>query len=571
MNKILNKTYSKYLILITIILGLVSCEFLDVEPEDQFERVAYYENNRHAEMALAGVYGKLKNLYERNMSIVLNSGTDEFLFSLSNTSQKGGELSVFTYTAFDTNLKNIWQNHYTLISRANDFIYNIEGRDSIEGLSPERRQNMLGEALTLRALSYLNLVRMFEYIPLRKEPFVDVAEGGEDIHLAGSDPKDIYNLIIADLQAAIGVLPVNSKEYNRVSKYAAHGLLARTFLHLAGDRVNGGDYTLEECYDQVVSNCDAIINSGEHGLLSDYVDVFMNQIKQIESDREMIWEVSFVYTVERNMGGKIGNDNGPKVAETNSNTNPVGNPSVKAAISLNRLYGLDYEHDPAGNPDLRHGWNIVNYNINYNKTNLEYTFPGDIASSLDWYGGKWRRVLRAEETDEEGNVSYNAEYLEIGGMYDKWNTSINFPLLRYSDVLLMKAEALNELHGPIMDAVDLVDQIRERAGASDVQTLLVEQGDGLSQETFFEVIKDERSRELCFEGLRRFDLVRWGLLVDVMRVQNELMINHPDYNASNDEVLIVPGNEVDEKHNVFPIPNDELTLNTKISQHPLWN
>lgn len=552
------------------LLGMIalasSCNFLDLEPADEFKREDYYEDKNQAEMALAAVYANMADLYDEHLSIWLSAGNDELLHSKIAGTTRGSELSKFTYNAFTVDVKKIWTMSYSLISRANDVIYNIEGRDTISGLSALDKQAIIGEALTLRAMTYLNLVRMYEHIPVRILPFVDIAEENGDLHLGNVEPAEVYNQIIEDLEASVAMLPEEAIAYGRVTKYVAHGLLARTFLHLAGNRTQGGDYGIDECYNRVIEHSEAVINSGKHSLLDNYADVFINQIQQSQDSREVLWEVNFTYTNERNLGGFIGKFNAPKV-EGSDNTDPESTPMVFVTPTINQLYGEMYEEIPAENEDTRHGWNVVPYNINYDDG--VYSFPGDIGNKLRWYPGKWRRVQRVSTENPDGSITHSALLLETGAI-NRWHTSINFPLLRYADVLLMKAEAVNYLYGPTLDALDQINAVRLRAGASTVQDYLADQGLGLSQNQLFELIKDERSRELCYEGHRRFDLVRWGILVETMQEQNSLIINHPDYDPSKDEFLTYPGNAVQERHDVFPIPNDEITLNKNVKQHPEW-
>jgi len=549
---------------ITILLS--SCEFLELEPTSEFERGDYYQDKKQTEMAVAAVYTKMAESYKEHLSIWMSSGTDELLHNKLASTARGSDLCKYTYNAFSIDIRKVWTQSYSLISTANDVIYNLEGRDSIPELSLNDRQVMIGEVLTLRAFTYLNLVRMFEYVPLRTLPFVDIADENGDLHLESQGPEVIYNQIIKDLEAAIGMLPEEPLAYGRISKYAAHGILARAYLHYGGTRVAGGDIGTEECYEQALWNCNEIISSAKHSLLSDYEDVFLNEIQQAQDSREIIWEVNFVYTNERDLGGYIGNYNGPKVEGT-SNTDPEANPHNFITASLNQLYGKSFEETPELNTDKRHNWNVIPYNINYDDG--VYSFPSNISNKLRWYAGKWRRVQRLSSEDEDGVVSYGALPLETGAI-SRWRTSVNFPLVRYADILLMKAEIINHLYGPTIDALDAINQVRNRAEASDVQDLLVSEGKSLTQENLFQTLIDERSRELCFEGHRRFDLVRWGILLETMRNQNELIRNHPDYDSSKDEFLTYPGNAAGERHDVFPVPNDEITLNKNIKQHPLW-
>lgn len=145
---------------------------------------------------------------------------------------------------------------------------------------------------------------------------------------------------------------------------------------------------------------------------------------------------------------------------------------------------------------------------------------------------------------------------------DKNNTAINFPILRYSDVLLMVAEAENELNGATDVAYSYLNQVRERAGASDAPA-------GLSKDDFRQMVKDERARELCFEYTRHFDLIRWGefetnmqALVNVARAGGEW-----SQGPSNVYTYF----QVSSTYNYFPIPDAELAVNKAITtNNPGW-
>ncbi len=167
------------------------------------------------------------------------------------------------------------------------------------------------------------------------------------------------------------------------------------------------------------------------------------------------------------------------------------------------------------------------------------TFTSNIARVC----AKWRREYEADKKDKN-------------------YTAINFPILRYSDVLLMLAEAENELNGPTDEAYLYLNMVRERAGASTIS--------GLDQDEFRQMIKDERARELCFEYLRHFDLIRWGEFSERM---NELVIYAT---SSGTEWQQGPTNvytyfQVSDTYNYFPIPDVEMSVNKAITQNnPGW-
>jgi hypothetical protein len=142
------------------------------------------------------------------------------------------------------------------------------------------------------------------------------------------------------------------------------------------------------------------------------------------------------------------------------------------------------------------------------------------------------------------------------------STPTNFPLLRFSDVLLMYAEAENEVHGaPTPAALDALNKVRERAKAS-----LYTGANTISDKNeFFDRIVEERSRELCFEGLRKPDLIRWGIFIPVMKSVAAEMAQH-----GATAFYALAYKNAGERHLLFPIPSKDLSLNTALVQNPNW-
>ena len=144
-------------------------------------------------------------------------------------------------------------------------------------------------------------------------------------------------------------------------------------------------------------------------------------------------------------------------------------------------------------------------------------------------------------------------------------TSINFPLLRYADVLLMYAEASNEINGVTTEAYDAVKSVRDRAG---IKTRVASSYD---KDSFRQLIRNERGRELCFESLRRYDLIRWGIYVQEMQnykywVQDERWVRDTDMALFASRM----GSSVKPMHIFLPIPSVELGVNDLLDQNPLW-
>lgn len=147
--------------------------------------------------------------------------------------------------------------------------------------------------------------------------------------------------------------------------------------------------------------------------------------------------------------------------------------------------------------------------------------------------------------------------------------STNFPLMRYSDVLLMQAEAINATnHGPDATACEAVNKVRRRAWGLDpeVPNALCDVSSIDSEDDFLEIIMAERQRELCFEGQRKLDLIRWGIYVSTMNEYGrEAAADGGSFSYAGNS-----GKNVTERNVVFPIPNTELTVNKLMTQNPGW-
>src|SRR5690606_8098905 len=202
-----------------------------------------------------------------------------------------------------------------------------------------------------------------------------------------------------------------------------------------------------------------------------------------------------------------------------------GYATIGATATLYRLYD-----DPN---DVRRDWNIAPFKYESNTSLVKVDHRDNELYDRDT--GKWRREY---ETVLPRSVDYSPT---------------NFPVLRYADVLLMYAEAENELSGPD-NAHDALNEVRRRAGAYEFTGA----NRILDQDDFRQTIREERARELCFEGLRKFDLIRWGIFEQVMRnVGNDIAGNAP----SNLRYAAGGYERVNERQLLLPIPASEMSLN----------
>jgi hypothetical protein len=223
------------------------------------------------------------------------------------------------------------------------------------------------------------------------------------------------------------------------------------------------------------------------------------------------------------------------------------------------------KYDATGK-DLRRDWNLTTYTWAVNNTTNVATKTA-IAKTVQFGrdAAKWRR-----------------EY-ELLNPKDKNQTGINFPVLRYADVLLMFAEAENQVNGPTAAAYEAVNQVRRRGYGLPIATpsLVADMPAGLNKATFQQqAIEDERMRELCFEGLRRYDLIRWHKFYEAVKLSSDEMAAAPTSGVltiGNQQYGKLAGQNINldtsgkEKYYLFPIPSIEILSNKLITENnPGW-
>jgi hypothetical protein len=509
-----------FLLVLPILLVTTSgCKkFLTKEPLSFVSPANYYSNEEEVAKALAGVYDivSAETNWGCRIPIRHNGTTDESFFSY--TSIATGPFR-YNYDVSDPHVAEVWKSLYAGIERANTLLANIDKADMDEA----KRSVVKGETLFLRAFFYFTLVQYWGDVPLKLQPSSSV----NNVDIARTLSRDVYAQIIADMQEAETLVPTATEVgiSGKVSKSAVRGILARIYLTMAGYPMNDAS-KFKNARDWALK----VKESGEHMLNPNYKQIFINESADIEDFKECIWEAECYGTNNDAFreGGRMGNENGVKCSATNF-------ADIGYAYGFNsttrKLYFL------YSSKDVRRDWAISTYSLNASgvKTTLAAT---------NIYGrncAKWRR-----------------EY-EVLSPKNKNYTPTNFPILRYADVLLMLAEAENEVNGPTSLAHEALNLVRKRAGLTDTTIA--------AKDNFRLEIRNERARELCFEGLRKPDLIRWGIFLQSMKeTADELQANGlPTYKYAADNA-----SNVSERHLLYPIPLSETSLNKKIEQNPGW-
>lgn len=539
------------LIIISVTFLLIQgCNnLLDIEQKDNISSETLYVTESGAIAGLAGVYSRIVSAYrEAEINALYPSCyTDEGHYN---------RVGAFGYiknnfSASDTKLKTVWTNYYEGIVSVNTFLTGIKNSNLEESLKEE----LIGEGHFLRAFLYFDLEKAFggeEGIPMQLED-----TSGQ--LLPRTPGIDVYKQIIADLEIAEQNLPEDvNVTPGRAGKGVARGLLARAYLYMAGEPFNEPG-----AYEKAKEWTETIINDTYYELNPSYEDVFNNLAMEIYEPKEVLFQIGFSFAnSDVYQASKLGAVAGMLVHDEGCGK---GFALMNATISLIQKYRSDLS-------DERGLWNVNPYYVP-RQNNCE---PELLNNQFLEVASKYRRSLESNNT----NSSYGAHH---------------WPVLRFSDVLLMYAEAENKLNPGSSLALDAVNRVRNRAKATPL-TVINE-----------ELIQEERLLELCFEGHRKYDLLRWGVLEDKVTETKELMetlaadsafLNtdwsiYAEANIGDDgiplsgdepEVLEVRYNSFSSsfnyldgynnfdisKHYILPIPEQELGVNTNLSQTKGW-
>ena len=563
--------------IISLLVGFTfaSCEFLEKEPT-KLTPENYFNTEEEAASFLTGIYATIsQQAFYGADYMYLVAGDDMSHYGGSRGPADRG-LICNNATTSDATVTALWYVLYAGINRANMFLENI---DHVTGMSDAVKAQYIAEARFLRAFYYFTLVQCWGDVPFKTSSTQSVV--GLDI--PRTDRQTIYNFIVTEMAdaAETGLKSAAELSYKpgRISQSTAWGILARVYLFRAGEyhreKRNATQAETKDYYEQASFYAQKVIGAG-HGLAENYWDFFIDLCanRSNTTANESIWEAEFAgnNTSDTQAEGRIGNFFGVPAKDFSSNSSIVGKADPGYCYgfiySTPKLYNLYIN-----NHDIeRFNWNIVPFT---------YVFTDNGVTGRTFELGKKAEVMaqygpisyQYGDKDTE-NTSKTTNYSRPCGKFrreyeadkkDKNYTSINFPILRYSDVLLMIAEAENEANdAPTKLAYTYLNDVRRRAG-------ITEYPETLSKEEFRQAVKDERAMELCFEYTRRFDLIRWGEFVDNMQA---LVSQAQSGNAANwpqGQTNVYAYFNITDTYNYFPIPDAEMSVNKAITQNnPGW-
>lgn len=460
-----------------MIFAAFSCsDFLEEDSRSAVVPEDFYKSEAEAEAGLIGLYAILDNgNYHQQFGI---SAIGDFAADNFRTNGASNfvakTVNPFTYEADPANTRIL--DFYQDAYELINRANALISRIEDSDISVDFKSAIIGEAKFLRAYTYFNLVRMFGDVVVRTEESTSL-EGLEQARAAAAE---VYEQILLDLQQAESELPVTPADVGRATQGAAKSLLSLVLLTI-------GDFA------GTVAKAEEVMNNFNYSLFPDYGSLFLVENEYVE---EMIFGVQFNADIRTGYVNQI-------------------TPAELSAFGGITAYGSDDE-DPFSLLDA------------YEAGDLRR--DATIYDSIEWQGSFVNpEGIHFRKLAEEF-LSQGVPEAEVG--------QINFPVLRYAEVLLIYAEALNELNGgPTAEAYQAVNQIRNRAGLSDLPA-------GMSQADFRDALLKERRVEFIMEGKRWFDLKRMDKLA---------------------EFLTPIGWEP--RNVVFPIPQTALDANKSLTQN----
>jgi hypothetical protein len=497
----------KHITILIIMFCLLSCgdDFLDKTDPSTLVASSFYETEAQVRQAVNGVYGQLQGIISNQWAYnEFVSDNTTLHFNIGNRGQ-GPSLEAIEFWQMNSgtsNINNLYSSIYLTMVNINTALSKLPGAKFDEGLKAQYE----GELKFMRGYYYFLLVQYFGEVILITEPLQVPSQA----YAFERQPVDaVYELIHSDLNFAINALPssYNSANVGRATKGAALTLLGKVQL------------TRKE-YANAVATLNQVLPLG-YSLLPNYADVF-DPLKK--NHAESIFEVQF---------------QGDNTAGEGSNFIYTFAPLFSSGAVIN------FPGQDGG------GWN---------------TPSRDMIAAYE--GGD----LRKDVSLKEGYTNKSNIWVPVP-FINKYNhphtilnvTNDNWPVLRYADVLLMLAEAINEQGNPTAEAYDYLNAVRTRAGLAELS--------GLDQASFRDAVLKERRVELAFENHRWFDLKRTKTPAELATFLNAyaateksnpttdrggIPFSAGDYQFSDYEVL-------------FPIPANEIRINPKLTQNPGYN
>ena len=592
--------------------ALPACSFLDTDPQI-IPDDGYYNSEQKLIYGLAGVYGVLNSeaLYGNYYSLQIANADDLCYFNNYNNSESRPDR--YNHSAGTAAIYDTWSKLYEGIKNANRYIEAVEKTEIDPGKLSVDIGLYIAEARFLRAYYHFLLAQAWGDVPLRVK--ATTSPNPNDVQMAATPQEQVLKWCADEIEATIPDLyePIDNTP-SRVSQTVAQGILARVYLFMAGESVKQIDgLDKKEMYRRAAYWANEVIASHKHDLNESYEEIFINMIRdQYDTQfHESMWEAEFLgdrTSATDWTNGRIGDLIGLRSQSRTTNYSEWAcDYSYGYYNGSYTLWQLYWENDRTADEtasatviDKRLTWNLPGYNYR-GMNNQKISYKNKAGETVTRYLQQTQSMFKTpwvynnnfampdiegldqtiEDAFDPADLVYDPTVMCAVRNAGKWRretvyekqmsakslyTTINFPILRYADVLLMYAEAINEYAGaPDDQAKDAIREIRKRAGVKTDESLL---GDYRS---FRDLVRNERGRELAFEGLRKWDLIRWGTFVEKMHNAGTNQPTENKYrNVSYTNYASANYANVTARHIYLPIPTKELAVNHALRQNPLW-
>lgn len=538
------KSHIKIILFTIFVSGiLLSCNesILDKQPLDQLSTTNFWTTPADAELALAGAYNKATTWSQYTHICEFDINTD------NGTDRKINQafLTYGNMNPSSSEIKSYWNNSYREIAGCNYFLENI---DAIEDLNATKKAQMIAEVRFLRAFTYYNMSQYYGGVPL----VTKLLTMEESITINSSTKSEIVDFVLSELDAIANDLPETraANEHGRIVKGAAYALKGRLLM-------------AEKRWSDAAAAFKAVIDLKVHDIDPQYSELFNGKN---ENSSEIIF-------VRKYLAGEIANATQlyyrPNVDGGWHHMNPYQS-LVNAYLCTD---GLSIEESPLFDP----AHPVIKNGVNYRDPRLLYTvfYPGISTIKGKVYHGHpdSTSVVGDVFTYDAGMTGYCLQkWVDNEYTADVYSSGVDVPIIRYAEVLLSylecKINAGDAINQSLLDLT--INAVRGRAS---VNMPAVSETDASK---LMEILKRERRVELAWEGLRYWDLIRWG---ETGKIQNQTMygIKITDDPENYDRFPVGPDGhykvyelQYNASNIPWPIPQDELDINTSMSQKDNW-
>lgn len=531
-----------------IATGFASCELTE-KPTSYYEKDTYFQTADQAKMSVVGIYDCLAtNNHYGQFEMAMPASDDTYYIQGTGTDNTRRDIAHYMVKPTNTWIADLWKYKYMGIDWAN---FAIEGIENMAGYEEDTSlKELVAQAKFLRAFLAFDLVKYWGDVPFK----TDYTAGYESAFNGRISREEIYDYIIEDLDFAKENLQKGSASLSPEipSQGAAHAMLMRVYLQRAGYSLQQdgslnrpADDKRKAYFDAVIAEWTAFQNKGYHNFHpGGYLKLFQGYSGGVLNSMENLWEIAFNPTGSgyKDNSGTWATYNGPAVEAPGKGAPAESMGRANAFFRVLPVWKDFFEAN-----DERRDVMVCTYQYKWDADKKAHKLVEN-KKLTDWYPGKWRREWMPK------------------GFVDPNNTGVNYCPLRYADVVLMAAEAYNEI-GNTPEAWRLLNEVRHRAGATETNSLQAYKAaqpnlyelpyfnSGDEADNFRTALYWERGFELAFEGQRKYDLLRWGILGDALKLFQSKM------DKSLKGKYVAGDKFIKGKHELFPIPLGELQAN----------